>query len=171
MEIIVSIILVFIFIMSIVSSFLKAIHFNFFYLNTYKMLNGKISLNIIKVISICFLLLEFIVPTLALSNLNLGSLSIFLLIFIYLLPTIVLIVAIQLGNKNIDCGCFGANIKAKVTWNKIVQNIIFIGILMYSLSMSSLIIEIWQIVFGIVLNIFYFSVLKINLKKKDGIHI
>lgn len=168
MEIICSIVLIYIFIMSIISSFLKSMHFSFFYLNTYEILNKKINLSVIKVLSLCFLILEFVVPTLALLNLYLDFFSILGVVFIYILPTIVLVIAIILGNKDVECGCFGANFKVEITWSKVIENLVYILILIYSLSMANLAIEIWHIGVALILNVIYFLFLKINYKKKEG---
>lgn len=171
MEIICSIVLTYIFIMSIISSFLKSLHFSFFYLNTYEILNRKINLNVIKISSICFLILEFIVPTLALLNLYINFSSIILVAFIYTLPTVVLVIAIILGNKDVECGCFGTKFKVKISWSKVIQNLIYILFLIFSLNMSKLTIEIWQIGLAILLNLLYFLILKIKYKKKEGKHL
>ena len=114
------------------------------------------------------MILEFVVPTLALLNLYLDFFSILGVVFIYILPTIVLVIAIILGNKDVECGCFGANFKVEITWTKVIENLVYILILIYSLSMANLAIEIWYIGVALILNVLYFLFLKINYKKKEG---
>lgn len=163
MKIIISIIITYILTMSILSSFLKGIYFSYFYINTYEILNKKLPLFIIKIISLLFVILEFSIPIFILINLKVSFFNIILIILIYLAPTIILIVAIILGNKNLDCGCFGMKLKVHITWGKVLENLFYIIILAYSVTLKDIEIKIWYILISIILNILYFLI--INRKK------
>ncbi|RIL38257.1 MauE/DoxX family redox-associated membrane protein [Staphylococcus equorum] len=159
---IIIVIVTYILIISIVSSFLKGMSFSYFYLNTYEMLNKKWNSNIIKILAFVFITLEFFIPLLTLLNLKLNLFSIIGMIGLYIIPTLLLISSIIKGDKNTECGCFGVNFKVKITWNKVIQNLIYIVILVYSLFIPKDTIELWNIILAIILSLLYFLIIKMK---------
>lgn len=162
MNTILSIFISYILIMSTISAFFKSLYFSYFYLNTHDILNGKIPLIFIKFGSLVFVVLEFFIPLISLVNLKLYFLNTIILTLIYLVPTIILIYAIVLGNRNQNCGCFGIHFKMNINWRKVIENSIYIIVLLYCLFLENIEIKIWHIIIAIVLNAIHLYILQRN---------
>lgn len=160
----ISLIITYILMLSLLSSFFKGMNFSFFYLNTYEIVNKKIPLSIIKVSSLLFITLEFFIPLYALLNFQLSYLYTLIMIVLYIIPTIILIYAIMTGNRNKECGCFGINISVKISWKKILTNITYILFLCLGLYLKNIDIKVWYIVIIICLLLLYFIITKVNTK-------
>ena len=129
--------------------------FSGFTLNTYEILNNKISMNVITITSYILIFMELFIPLIILLQLKIKKWELFLVSLLYLFTLIILLIVIYIGNKGKSCGCYGTKFKSNISWKKVIENFLFCVIFFISLFFNIHISYI-SIIFSLVLAIIYF---------------
>ena len=129
--------------------------FKDFTLNTYEILNNKISMNVITITSYILIFMELFIPLIILLQLKIKKWELFLVSLLYLFTLIILLIVIYIGNKGKSCGCYGTKFKSNISWKKVIENFLFCVIFFISLFFNIHISYI-SIIFSLVLAIIYF---------------
>jgi hypothetical protein len=137
------------------SGFFKLLSFKDFTLNTYEILNNKISMNVITITSYILIFMELFIPLIILLQLKIKKWELFLVSLLYLFTLIILLIVIYIGNKGKSCGCYGTKFKSNISWKKVIENFLFCVIFFISLFFNIHISYI-SIIFSLVLAIIYF---------------
>ncbi|WP_411847824.1 MauE/DoxX family redox-associated membrane protein [Staphylococcus hominis] len=137
------------------SGFFKLLSFKDFTLNTYEILNNKISMNVITISSYILIFMELSIPLIILLQLNIEKWELFLVSSLYLFTLIILLIAIYIGNKGKSCGCYGTKFKSNISWKKVIENFLLCVIFFISIFFNIHISYI-SIIFSLVLVIIYF---------------
>ncbi len=129
---ILNIIIAYILLLSIISSILKIISFNFFIENNQSLIGNKINYRKIYIFSIVLVASEILIPLYVYTNYK----AITFLILLYSIITIILFYSYRLNEKQF-CGCHGIFLQEPINIYKISENILYILIMLIFLVLNS----------------------------------
>ncbi|WP_454306670.1 MauE/DoxX family redox-associated membrane protein [Staphylococcus hominis] len=120
---------VYILMLNLVSALLKLLSFNYFIANTMKIINYKIHVSLMTIALVIFVLFELLSSIIILSSSTIYFYLIIIVILLFIIATLSLVPSL-VKKKNFNCGCYGSYIKSTIDKNKVIENFIYILILL-----------------------------------------
>lgn len=135
---------------SMTSAIMKISSFEYFIATTNKISNYKINNTVIRYSAIIFLIIELLSPLLMLIEEEINILFATLLLLIYILATLY-ILPVVVKDIRVECGCFGSYFNITADWYKVLENTIYIVLILCIYVIKDVQITSFTYIFALIL--------------------